>query len=106
MTRFWINFDKAIEFVLMALKNFKGSEIYVPEMENFKILDLAKAINSKLRIKYTGKNRKLSEKIILDLQFVDNYTLYNYFKILLIFSLTSLILNIPLIFINLFFFLL
>ena len=39
MTRFWINFDKAIEFVLMALKNFKGSEIYVPEMENFKILD-------------------------------------------------------------------
>ncbi len=35
------------------------------------------------QIKYTGKNRKLSEKIILDLQFVDNYTLYNYFKIIL-----------------------
>ncbi len=66
MTRFWINFDKAIEFVLMALKNFKGSEIYVPEMENFKILDLAKAINSKLRIKYTGKKpgEKLHETLI------------------------------------------
>lgn len=66
MTRFWINFDKAIEFVLMALKNFKGSEIYVPEMENFKILDLARAINPRLRIKYTGKKpgEKLHETLI------------------------------------------
>ena len=57
---------KAIEFVLMALKNFKGSEIYVPEMENFKILDLARAINPRLRIKYTGKKpgEKLHETLI------------------------------------------
>ena len=35
------------------------------------------------QINYTGKNRKLTEKIKLDLQLIDNYTLYNYFKILL-----------------------
>ena len=35
------------------------------------------------QINYTGKNRKLIEKIKLDLQLIDNYTLYNYFKILL-----------------------
>ena len=35
------------------------------------------------QINYTGANRKLDEKIKLDLQWVDNYNLFNYFKILL-----------------------
>ncbi len=61
MTRFWINFDKAIKFVLMALCNFKGAEIYVPKMKNFRIIDLTKAINSKIKVKITGK--KPGEKI-------------------------------------------
>jgi lipopolysaccharide/colanic/teichoic acid biosynthesis glycosyltransferase len=34
------------------------------------------------QINYTGKNRKLIDKIYLDMYFIDNYTLYNYFKIL------------------------
>lgn len=35
------------------------------------------------QINYTGKNRELSEKIQLDLELVNNYNLYNYFKILI-----------------------
>ncbi len=35
------------------------------------------------QINYTGKKRKLSEKINLDIEFVDNYTLYNYIQIIL-----------------------
>ena len=35
------------------------------------------------QINYNGKNRKLTEKLKLDLNFVSNYTLYNYFKVLL-----------------------
>lgn len=35
------------------------------------------------QIHYNGKNRKLGEKIKLDIYFIDNYNLYNYFKILL-----------------------
>ena len=35
------------------------------------------------QINYTGKNRKLTEKIKLDLKLVDNYNLFNYFKILI-----------------------
>ena len=35
------------------------------------------------QINYTGKKRKLTHKINLDLHFIDNYTLYNYFKIIL-----------------------
>jgi lipopolysaccharide/colanic/teichoic acid biosynthesis glycosyltransferase len=34
------------------------------------------------QVNYTGKNRKLNEKILLDIYFVENYNLYNYFKIL------------------------
>ena len=34
------------------------------------------------QINYTGKKRKLIEKIKLDLQLVDSYTLHNYLKIL------------------------
>ena len=32
------------------------------------------------QINFDGKSRGLNEKIILDLQFVENYNLYNYFK--------------------------
>ena len=35
------------------------------------------------QINYTGRKRNLDEKLSLDLQFIDNYTLSNYFKILL-----------------------
>ena len=35
------------------------------------------------QINYTGKNRRLSEKVKLDIKFIDNYSLNNYFKILI-----------------------
>ena len=35
------------------------------------------------QINYTGKKRKLNEKIHLDMEFIDDYTIYNYFMILL-----------------------
>jgi len=68
MTRFWINFDEAIKFVLMALSSFKGAEIYVPKMKNFKIMDLTKAINPKIKVKITGKKpgEKIHETLITE----------------------------------------
>lgn len=35
------------------------------------------------QINYTGKDRKLEEKIKLDILFINNYTLFNYIKILI-----------------------
>ena len=35
------------------------------------------------QISYTGKDRKLIEKIQLDKKFIDNYSVYNYLKILI-----------------------
>ena len=34
------------------------------------------------QINYDGRYRKLTKKIKLDLYFIENYNLYNYFKIL------------------------
>ena len=34
------------------------------------------------QVNYSGKKRELDEKVELDLQFVDNYSLYNYFKVI------------------------
>ena len=35
------------------------------------------------QVNFTGKNRKLIEKIKLDMYFIDNYTISNYFRILI-----------------------
>jgi lipopolysaccharide/colanic/teichoic acid biosynthesis glycosyltransferase len=35
------------------------------------------------QINYTGKKRKLVKKIDLDVELVNNYNLYNYFKIII-----------------------
>lgn len=35
------------------------------------------------QIHYTGKNRKLFDKIKLDIEYIENFNTYNYFKILL-----------------------
>lgn len=35
------------------------------------------------QINYTGKNRRLDQKIKLDIMYIENYNLYNYLKILL-----------------------
>ena len=64
MTRFNITL-KGSELVIFALLNSLGRD-FVPKIPSFKILDLAKAINPKARIKYTGlrPGEKISEKMI------------------------------------------
>ena len=46
--------------------------------------EILPGITGMSQINYTGKYRKLDEKVRLDLKFVNNYSLYNYFRILLI----------------------
>ncbi|MDB2382193.1 sugar transferase [Candidatus Pelagibacter bacterium] len=50
------------------------------KMKRRKILP---GITGMSQINFTGKDRKLNDKIQLDMQLIDNYTIYNYFKILL-----------------------
>jgi len=54
MTRFWINLPDAVRFVLNSFKLMTGGETFVPKIPSIKILDLAKAIDPKIKIKIIG----------------------------------------------------
>ncbi len=84
MTRFWIRLDDGIDFVLKTLTLMNGGEIFVPKMPTIKILDLAKSLNNKVKIQYTGirPGEKLHEVLVpadLSSQTVEHL---DYFKIL------------------------
>jgi UDP-N-acetylglucosamine 4,6-dehydratase len=44
MTRFWITPENAIKFILGAIDDMRGNEIFVPVMSSAKVLDIAQAI--------------------------------------------------------------
>jgi UDP-N-acetylglucosamine 4,6-dehydratase (inverting) len=66
MTRFNINMNEAINFVISSLLNFKGGEIFVPKIPSFYIIDLARAICEDCKIKIIGlrPGEKIHEEMI------------------------------------------
>ena len=66
MTRFWINIDAAVKFVLSSLEMMKGGELFVPKIPSMKLIDLAKAVDSSATIIEIGMRpgEKLHEEMI------------------------------------------
>jgi len=66
MTRFWITLDQGVNFVINSFKMMKGGEIFVPKMPSIKIVDLAKSLSSKVKLKKVGirPGEKLHEILI------------------------------------------
>ena len=54
MTRFWLSIEKSVNFVISCFEKMNGGEIFVPKIPSIKILDLAKAMNPKAKIKIIG----------------------------------------------------
>jgi UDP-N-acetylglucosamine 4,6-dehydratase len=54
MTRFFINLEDSVKFVIKAMHMMYRSEIFIPKMYSLKILDLAKIIGPKSKIIITG----------------------------------------------------
>ena len=54
MTRFSLSLKKSIELVYWTLKNSIGSEIIVPKIPSYKIVDLVKSFNANAKIKIIG----------------------------------------------------
>lgn len=54
MTRFLITPNEAINFVLESLNSMKGGETFIPKSPSIKILDLAKSLSKKVKIKIVG----------------------------------------------------
>jgi UDP-N-acetylglucosamine 4,6-dehydratase (inverting) len=61
MTRFNISIKESVNMVLWSLENNFGGEIYIPKLPSYRVLDLAKAISPRSKIKFTGI--KLGEKL-------------------------------------------
>ena len=66
MTRFWITLDQGVRFVLRAIDEMRGGEIFVPKLPSMRIVDLARAICPECRIEVTGirPGEKLHEVMV------------------------------------------
>lgn len=67
MTRFFIPIESVAEFCLMCLKTMTGGEIFTPKMSATKIIDLAKSLHPKGKVKIIGirDGEKLHEDLIV-----------------------------------------
>ena len=81
MTRFFIEVEKGVEFVINSFKRMHGGEIFIPKLYSIKIVDIAKALDSKVKLKIVGirPGEKLHEilcqkdEAYLTLEFKDHY---------------------------------
>jgi UDP-N-acetylglucosamine 4,6-dehydratase len=66
MTRFWITLERAVEFVVGCLGVMEGGEIFVPKIPSMRIVDLARAVAPRARLKVVGirPGEKLHEVLI------------------------------------------
>lgn len=84
MTRFNISLEEGVNMVDWVIKNGLGGDIFVPKIPSYKVTDLAKAINSKNKIKVIGirKGEKIHEEMITVADSQTTYEINKYFVIL------------------------
>ena len=83
MTRFWINLDQGVNFVLKNFQRMHGGEIFVPKIPSIKIVDLAAAMAPEAKFEIIGirPGEKLHEIMCpaddshLTLDFEDHYVI-------------------------------
>ena len=84
MTRFMISLDQGVEMVWHAFRDMVGGEIYVKKIPSMKIIDIAKLIAPKAKLKIIGirPGEKLHEQMIGNDDANSTYEYPNYYKIL------------------------
>ena len=83
MTRFNMTLDQSVNFVINCLTKMTGGEIFVPKLPSYRILDIAKSINEKNKLKFIGKRpgEKIHEEMISKSDSPFSYEYKNYFII-------------------------
>ncbi len=68
MTRFWITLEQGVRFVMAAIRDMRGGEIFVPKIPSMRILDLVKAVapGRKIRIIGIRPGEKLHEVLLTE----------------------------------------
>ena len=66
MTRFIITLNESVNFVFSCLKKMRGSEIFVPKIPSYKLMDLVYAFSKSPKIKIIGirPGEKIHEEMI------------------------------------------
>lgn len=66
MTRFNITLEESVDFVLKICEKSVGYEIFVPKIPSFNVIDLASAVKSSNKLKFTGirPGEKIHEEMI------------------------------------------
>ncbi len=84
MTRFNITLKESVDHVLWCLKNSPGGDILVPKLKSYKVKDLIKSYNPKLKLKKIGirPGEKLHEEMITESDSLNTIELRNYYVIL------------------------
>jgi UDP-N-acetylglucosamine 4,6-dehydratase len=84
MTRFNISIENAIDKVIWLINHGIGGEILIPKLKSIKIMDLAKAINEKTKIKIIGlrPGEKIHEELITKSDSFNTYECKDHFMIL------------------------
>ena len=84
MTRFMISLEQGVDLVWHAFKDMVGGEIYVKKIPSMKVIDIAKHIAPKAKIKIIGirPGEKLHEKMIGNEDSKFTYEYSTYYKIL------------------------
>jgi UDP-N-acetylglucosamine 4,6-dehydratase len=66
MTRFWITLDQGVRFVIQAIEQTHGGEIFVPKIPSMRLADLAETLARNCEIEYIGirPGEKLHEVLV------------------------------------------
>ncbi len=66
MTRFWITLEEGVRFVIRAIEQMHGGEVFVPRIPSMNIMELVKAIAAECEVEYLGirPGEKLHEILI------------------------------------------
>lgn len=66
MTRFWITLDQGVRFVIRAIEQMHGGEIFVPKIPSMRLTDLAETVAGNCEVDYIGirPGEKLHEVLV------------------------------------------
>jgi UDP-N-acetylglucosamine 4,6-dehydratase len=66
MTRFWLTLEQGVRFVIRAIEQMHGGEIFVPKIPSMKLVDLAEAVAPGCAVEYIGirPGEKLHEVLL------------------------------------------
>jgi UDP-N-acetylglucosamine 4,6-dehydratase (inverting) len=84
MTRFNISLAEGVDFVLYALEQMWGGEIFVPRIPSYRITDVAEAVGPRCRREIIGirAGEKLHEEMITETDGINSIEFDRYFVIL------------------------